>query len=50
MKCQALRPQFFSVGGWGVVGLVRWVGSGDGGTHSVDMRPCGCFIYYFIEI
>ena len=23
MKYQALRPQFFSMGGWGVVGLVR---------------------------
>ena len=28
MKYQALRPQFFSMGGWGVVGLVvvGWVG------------------------
>ena len=34
MKYQALRPQFFSVGGWGVggggVGVVVWVVVGDG--------------------
>ena len=42
MKYQVLRPQFFSMGGWGLVG---WVGAGlGGGTHSVDMQPCGCFI------
>ena len=30
MKYQALRPQFFSVGRWGVVGpvVVGWVGVG----------------------
>ena len=65
MKYQALRPQFFSVGGQGMVGLGvvvgrsgwwwgevggwmvgwgGWVGGGDGGTHSLDMQPCGCFI------
>ena len=32
MKYQALRPQFFSVGGWGVVG---WVGLGRGGGGRV---------------
>ena len=26
MKYQALRPQFFSMGGWGVVGWGWWVG------------------------
>ena len=32
MKYQALRPQFFSVGGWGVVGWVLgWVVVGSGG-------------------
>ena len=38
MKYQALRPQFFSMGGWGVVGWGGWVvgwglvvGGGDGG-------------------
>ena len=60
MKYQALRPQFFSMGGWGGSGVGRlwggvggvgvrwggWVCGGDGGTHSVDMRPCGCFISY----
>ena len=29
MKYQALRPQFFSVGGWVVV---QWVGVGSGGV------------------
>ena len=29
MKYQALRPKFFSVGGWVVVG---WVGMGRGGV------------------
>ena len=61
MKYQALRPQFFSVGKWWLVEwVVEWVrwggwvfgwggwvgGGGGGGTHSVDMRPCGCFILY----
>ena len=34
MKYQALRPNFFSVGGLGVVGLVvvGWVGVGRGGV------------------
>ena len=26
-------------------GMGGWMGGG-GGTHSVDMRPCGCFIYF----
>ena len=32
MKYQPLRPQFFSMGGWGVVGwlVVWWVGLGVG--------------------
>ena len=32
MKYQALRPKFFSMGGWGVVGqvVVGWVGVGRG--------------------
>ena len=34
MKYQALRPQFFSVGGWGVVG-VAGVGVGGGGAGGV---------------
>ena len=28
MKYQALRPQFFSVGGWGWVGVGWWWGGG----------------------
>ena len=32
MKYQALRPQFFSMGGWGVVGwMLGWQGGGVGG-------------------
>ena len=36
MKSQALRPQFFSVGRWGVVEwvVVGWVGVGVGGGGS----------------
>ena len=39
MKYQALRPQFFSVGGWGVVGGGGRVGGGEvgrGGGGKVD--------------
>ena len=32
------------VGGGGGVRWGGWVRGGDGGTHSVDMLPCGCFI------
>ena len=34
IKYQALKPIFFSVGGWGVVGqvVVGWVGVGRGGV------------------
>ena len=32
MKYQALRPQFFSVGGWGVVWVGVGVGVGRGGV------------------
>ena len=40
MKYQALRPQFFSKGGWGLVGgggggWVGWVGVGWGGSGRV---------------
>ena len=36
MKYQALRPQFFSVGGWGVVGVGRGGGCRvDGGGGGV---------------
>ena len=37
MKYQALRPKFFSMGGWGVVGqvVVGWVGVGKGGGGRV---------------
>ena len=37
MKYQALRPKFFSMGGWGVVGqvVVGWVGLGRGGGGTV---------------
>ena len=50
MKYQALRPQFSQWVGGGVwVGwvVVGWIGGWAlvmGGTHSVDMRSCGCFI------
>ena len=56
MKYQALRPHFSpwvggggGVGdggreGWLVVGWGGWMYDGDGGTHLVDMWPCGCFI------
>ena len=39
MKYQALRPKFFSVGGWGVVGKWWWwvgVGRGGGGRVGGD--------------
>ena len=32
-------------GGW-CWGEAGWVVSGDGGTHSVDMRPCGSPSYW----
>ena len=32
MKYQALRPQFFSMGGWG---MMEWVGVGRGGGGGV---------------
>ena len=41
MKYQALRPQFFSVGGLGVLG---WVGVGRGGGGRVGGDGVGCVV------